>query len=200
MRIAAKIISVLLNPLLMPTIGLFLIFNTNTYLSYAVPIELKKYTLILVLLLTFIIPFLFILLLRNRGVITSLEMHQPKERIFPYLITILAFVFTLYILTKTPIIPIIFNFIIGATYATFIAFIINFKWKISAHAVGIGGLLGALLCIAIKLNADVSLFVVFSLLAFGLLASARLTLKAHTPLQLYVGFFLGIGTQFIALS
>lgn len=200
MKIAAKIISVLFNPLLMPTIGLLLIFNTNTYLSYAIPIDLKKYTLLLVLLITFIIPFLFILLLRNRGVVTSLEMQQPKERVFPYIITLIAFVFTLYVLTKTPIIPIIFNFIIGATYATFLTFLINFKWKISAHAVGVGGLLGALLCVAIKLNADVSLFVVASLLIFGLVATARLILNAHTPLQLYAGFALGISTQFIALS
>lgn len=197
MRITAKIISIIFNPLLMPTLGLFLLFNSNTYLNYAVPSELKQFTLLLVLLTTFVIPFLFILMLRNRGVIASLEMYQSKERILPYIISITSFIFTIYVLKKTPVVPIIFNFIIGATFATSLAFLINFKWKISAHTIGVGGLLGAFLSLAFKLNADVSIYVVVILIVFGLVASARLKLNAHTQTQIYAGFFLGLITQFM---
>lgn len=197
MRIAAKIISIVFNPLLMPTLGLLLLFNSNTYLNYAIPSELKQFTLLLVLLITFVIPFLFILMLRNRGVIVSLEMYQSKERIIPYIISIISFIFTIYVLKQTPVVPIIFNFIIGATFATCAAFLINFKWKISAHTIGVGGLLGAFLSLAFKLNADVSIFVVAIFIIFGLVASARLTLNAHTQTQIYAGFFLGLITQLL---
>jgi hypothetical protein len=196
MRLAAKIISILFNPLLMPTLGLFLLFNTDTYINYAVHFKLKQFTVLLVALITFIIPLLSVLFLRNRGVITSMEMYSPKERVIPYIITILSYIFTLYLLKQTTVIPIIFNFIIGATYAIISAFIINIKWKISAHSIGIGGLLGAFLCVATKLQTDVSIFIVALLFVFGLVATARLILNAHTHAQIYAGFFLGIFTQF----
>ncbi|MDT8412345.1 MAG: hypothetical protein RQ875_07790 [Vicingaceae bacterium] len=196
MRLAAKIISILFNPLLMPTIGLFLLFNTDTYINYAVHFKLKQFTILLVALVTFIIPLLSVLFLRNRGVITSIEMYVAKERIIPYIITIVSYIFTLYILRQTSVIPIVFNFIIGATYAIILAFIINIKWKISAHAIGIGGLLGAFLCVATKLQTDVSIFIIALLVVFGLVATARLILNAHTQAQIYAGFLLGIATQF----
>lgn len=196
MRLAAKIISIIFNPLLMPTLGLFLLFNTDTYINYAVPFKLKQFTIILVALLTFIVPLLSVLFLRSRGVITSIEMYASKERIIPYIITILSYIFTLYLLKQTSVIPIIFSFITGATYATILAFIINIKWKISAHAIGIGGLLGAFLCVSTKLHTDVSIFIVALLVVFGLVATSRLILGAHNHAQIYAGFFLGILTQF----
>lgn len=196
MRLAAKIISILFNPLFMPTLGLFLLFNTDTYINYAVHFKLKQFTILLVALVTFIIPLLSILFLRNRGIITSMQMYASKERIIPYIITIISFIFTLYLLKQTTVIPIIFNFIIGATYAIILTFIINIKWKISAHTVGVGGLLGAFLCVATKLQTDVSIFIVALLVVFGLVATARLILNAHTQAQIYAGFLLGIATQF----
>lgn len=197
MRLAAKIISILFNPLLMPTLGLFLLFNTDTYISYAIHFKLKQFTILFVALVTFIIPLLAVLYLRNRGVITSIEMYEPKERIIPYVLTTVSYVFTLYIFKQTAVIPIIFTFISGATFAIIIAFIINLKWKISAHAIGIGGIFGAFLCVAFRLQADVSIFIVSVLLVFGLVATARLILNAHTPSQLYAGFLLGTLTQLI---
>ena len=200
MRLAAKIISILFNPLLMPTLGLFLLFNTDTYINYAVHFKLKQFTVLLVALVTFIIPLLSVLFLRNRGIITSIQMYASKERIIPYIITIISYIFTLYLLKQTTVIPIIFNFIIGATYAIILACIINIKWKISAHMIGIGGLVGALCCISILLEIYITPYIIFALFIAGLIGSSRLELKAHTQLQIYIGFIIGIICQIISLN
>jgi len=199
MKIAAKIISTLFHPLIMPVIGLVIIFNTDSYINYAIPAELKKAVIILVGTSTFIIPLLISLLLLNRKLINSLEMETQKERVIPYAFTIIFYVFTLYMLKQAPIPPIIFNFVIGATLSVIIAFIINIKWKISAHMIGIGGLVGALICISILLEIYITPFIIFGLLVAGLVGSSRLILKAHSQSQIYVGFAIGIICQVIAL-
>ena len=199
MKIAAKIISILFHPLLMPVIGLLIIFNTESYINYAVPTELKKAFIILIATTTFIIPLLISLLLLNRKLIQSLEMKTQKERVIPYAFTIIFYVFTLYMVKKAPIPPIIFNFIIGATLSVILAFVINIKWKISAHMIGIGGLVGALICISILLEIYITPYIIFTLFIAGLVGSSRLILKAHNQLQIYAGFVVGILCQVIAL-
>ncbi len=199
MKIAAKIISTIFHPLIMPIIGLLVIFNTDSYLNYTIPLELKKAILLLVGTSTFIIPLLISLLLLNRKMINSLEMETQKERVIPYAFTIIFYVFTLYMLKRAPISPIIFNFVIGATLSVIIAFIVNIKWKISAHMIGVGGLAGALICISIMLEIYVTPYIILALLIAGLVGSARLILKAHTQLQLYVGFLVGVICQVITL-
>ncbi|MBL4668131.1 MAG: hypothetical protein HRT73_00515 [Flavobacteriales bacterium] len=199
MRIAAKIISYIFHPLIMPIIGLLIIFNTDSYINYAVPTELKQAVLVLVGTSTFVIPLLISILLLNRKVINSLEMETQKERMIPYAFTILFYIFTLYMLKQAPIPPIIFNFIIGATLSVMFAFIINIKWKVSAHMIGIGGLVGALFCISILLEIYITPFLIIALFIAGLIGSARLFLKAHNQSQIYVGFVVGMISQIIIL-
>ena len=199
MKLTAKIISTIFHPLIMPIIGLLIIFNSDSYINYTVSIELKKAVLMLVGVSTFIIPLLIALFLLNRGLIDSLEMETQKERVIPYAFTIIFYVFTLYMLKQAPIPPIIFNFVIGATLSVILAFIINIKWKISAHMIGIGGLTGALICISTMLDIYITPYLFIALIIAGLIGSSRLILKAHTQSQVYVGYIVGIICQFIAL-
>jgi len=199
MKTAANIISYIFHPLIMPIIGLLIIFNTDSYINYAVPTELKQAVLVLVGISTFVIPLLISVLLLNRKVINSLEMETQKERIIPYAFTILFYIFTLYMLKQAPIPPIIFNFIIGATLSVILAFIINIKWKISAHMIGIGGLVGALFCISILLEIYITPSLIITLFTAGLIGSARLFLNAHTQSQIYAGFVVGMVCQIVIL-
>lgn len=199
MRITAKIISGVFHPLLMPIIGLLIIFNTDSYVNYAVKSELKYAVLIMVASSTFIIPLLISLLLLNRKIIHSLEMETTKERIIPYAFTIVFYVFTLYMLKRAPLPPIIFNFIIGATLSVILAFVINIKWKISAHMIGVGGLIGALVTISFSMNVYVTPYILMALIVAGLVGTSRLVLNSHTQPQLYAGFFLGLICQVLVI-
>ncbi|MGE0561738.1 MAG: phosphatase PAP2 family protein [Flavobacteriales bacterium] len=198
-RTAAKILSYVFHPLIIPTLGMLIIFNTNSYVNFAIPYDLKKAILILVGLSTFVIPSLTTLLLQNRGYINSMEMETTKERFLPYGFTIIFYFFTIYMMQKAPIPPIIFNFMIGALISVILAFIINLKWKISAHLIGMGGLTGALIAISFLLNVNLISVVALAILISGLVASSRLILNAHTPLQLIVGFFLGMFCQVFSI-
>lgn len=199
MKIAAKIISSVFHPLLMPIVGVLIIFNTDSYINYAIPVDLKKAVVLLIAVSTFVTPLLISLLLLQRKIIKSLEMETAKERIIPYTFTIIFYVFTLYMLKRAPLPPIVFYFIIGATFSVILAFVINIKWKISAHMIGIGGLIGALIAISLKMEVYVTQYIVIALIAAGLIGSSRLILKAHTQSQLYVGFLVGLICQVLVI-
>lgn len=199
MKTTAKIISSIFHPLVMPIIGLLMLFNTDSYINFAIDKETKLITLVLIAVYTFIIPAFITLLLRYAKLIKSLEMESQKERVIPYLLTIICYITALYQLQKAPISPIIYNFMIGATLSLMLAFVINIRWKISAHMIGIGGLIGALFCVAILLDIYIMPSFVVSILAAGLIASSRLILKAHTPAQVYCGLAVGIFCQYIIL-
>lgn len=74
-----------------------------------------------------------------------------------------------------------------------IAGIITFFWKISAHMMSMGGLIGAVLTISyyvLGTNPYV-LFIILFILA-GCLGTSRLILQRHTPAQVYIGFGAGL--------
>ena len=192
MKLAAKIISSIFHPLLMPIVGVLIIFNIDSYISYSIPIDLKKAVLLLIGVSTFITPLLISLLLLQRKIIKSLDMETTKERIIPYAFTIIFYVFTLFMLKRAPLHPIIFYFIIGATLSVILAFVINIKWKISAHMIGIGGLVGALIAISFRMDVYVTQYIIMALIAAGLVGTSRLILNAHTQAQIYTGFVLGL--------
>jgi hypothetical protein len=199
MKSAAKFISIIFHPVLIPTLGIFILFNTNSYLNFAISKEMKTAILLLIGISTFIIPTLISFLLLNKKVITSLEMETQKERIIPYSFTIIVYFFTLYMLNKAPIPPLISKFILATTISIILAFIINFKSKISAHMIGIGGLLGALITVAILLHVYMLPIIICVFIIAGLLGSSRLILNAHTSSQVYAGFALGFICQFAVI-
>ncbi|MBA3971282.1 MAG: hypothetical protein H0X46_03925, partial [Bacteroidetes bacterium] len=163
----AKIISYLFHPLLMPTYGFALIFFTENYISNFISSELKFIILGVTFLFTFLLPGLNALILLKMGRIRSLEMESGKERIIPYTSTALYF-FALYYLFYNAEFPAVLKLLIlGAAISILLTLIINFRWKISAHTVGIGGIAGAAMGIMHRLQIDMFLVFLFILFCSG---------------------------------
>lgn len=217
LRITAKIISILFHPLLMPTYMLALLLLINPYLfgvnNIAEPAG--KLLLLRVFLSTFFIPGVSISLLRMLGFVNSLELQDKSERIAPYIITGVFYLWIFYNFLHNELIPTAYTtFVLGAVIALFVAFFINIFTKISAHAVGMGGLIGMVIITMLlfsyetftlptpwlgswQLNMNMVLIIV--ILLAGLVGTSRLLLQAHEPRDLYGGYIVGFVTQFIAL-
>ena len=80
----AKIVSILFQPLLIPSYSLFILFSLNNYLSMLVPAQAKQLLMWIVFLSTFVFPLIFVLILYKRGLIKSVNMEHKEERIFPW--------------------------------------------------------------------------------------------------------------------
>jgi membrane-associated phospholipid phosphatase len=73
--------------------------------------------------------------------------------------------------------------------------LINLKYKISAHMVGIGGMVGLLISLALLLKISLLVPLIGSILIAGLIGSSRIFLKEHKPSQIYSGFTIGLISQ-----
>lgn len=196
MRLFANIISILFHPLLMVTYGIILAV-TYTYLAIY-PLPLKLAIIGGTFASTAIIPGVFIGLMVKNGAAVDLELSDRKERIVPYLIFITSIMVCIFFLYKMMLPFWMLSLLIGACISLVIALGINFFWKISAHAIGIGGLLGGIMGVSrIHMINPYWAFIGVLLIA-GLLGMSRIFLKRHTPMQVYAGFCLGFICTFVA--
>ena len=196
MRLFSNILSTLFHPLLMVTYGItFALMGTFLALY---PLRMKLLIWGSAFLSTAVLPGLFLFLLTRTGAASDLELTKRKERALPYLIVISSVALCLYFLYRMMMPFWLIAILMGICVALLIALCINFFWKISAHMIGIGGLLGGLMGVArIHLINPYLLFIAVLLIA-GLLGTSRIFLKRHTPLQVYAGFSLVFMCTFVA--
>jgi len=188
----AKTISILFHPLLIPSYFTLLIFNLNNHISLLIPAGAKFVIFSLIFITTFIFPTIFILIIKRKGLIKSLQMESREERIYPYAIAAIFNFSAFYMIKQIQIPEEYYLLLLGSGALILICLVINFNTKISAHMVGAGGLTGALIGISMRLNIDLVVLIVLAIICSGLIGFARLKLNAHKPFQIYLGFICGM--------
>lgn len=192
----SSIISWLFVPLLMPVYGLILAFGLSI-LDLA-PIGMRvNYTLI-VAGINVVVPLLLFSLLKKMGIIDDIGLNGQKERLIPYIVTVVCFGVTAWLMASKGSPLWLSMFFAGGAVAALINLLINFKWKISAHAAGIAGVVALLVRIAKDGSPEPELFfwLIISLVAAGLLGSARVWLGRHTVWQVMAGYAVGFASVF----
>jgi hypothetical protein len=186
----ARIISVLFHPLIMPTLGFLLLFNSGTYLAY-LPFDYKKMILLIVILCTFIIPLSLIPFFLYQKLIFDIHLSRTRERYIPLVISFLLFIFCYFLLKKIPVPPDYRTFCLGCAASVFVVLLVMSKWKISLHMLGIGGLAGLISYLIIQMKVNLEFYLIITIIAAGIIGTARLILNAHKPFEIYTGFLTG---------
>lgn len=197
MKLFANIISFVFHPLLMITLSVILVLS-STYLVF-LPMNMKLLIILGALLSTIIIPTVFVLLMKKSGAISDIDITNRKERVVPYFIFLFLTIVYLFLIYKLQLPFWFIGMITGAIFALIISLCVNFYWKISVHGVGIGGLLGCVMGVShLLLLNPYQLFMIIIIIA-GLMATSRIYLGRHTPMQTYAGTCLGFACTFLSL-
>ena len=196
----AQFLSVVLHPVLMPTYAFILIFIQSTYFSNTIQAQVKTALFIIIILNTFILPVVISYILVKRGWIRSLEMQKREERMIPFIANLVLMLIACFMIYKLRFPRVFFLLTLGAALSIALAIIINIKWKISIHMIGIGGLIGTFFGLSTFLMVDLRISIIIFLLIAGLLGSARLTVGSHNPAQIYSGLVLGFLCEYFLLS
>lgn len=191
MEKAAKVISFLFHPLLMPTYAFALVIVLNPYLFAAIPVTSRLLLIILIFSYTFLFPLLMAFLFIKLNLIKSLHMHTGKERIYPFLLTIITYGTITYRFMELPYPGELNAVLMTSTAALLFAFIINLKWKISIHSIGIAGLASIVYYNTVSFNYQLLLLMIMILLLAGIIGTARLLVSNHTKEQVYIGYLVG---------
>jgi hypothetical protein len=213
LRYLAYFFSIVFHPLLVLTYMLIILLLVNPYIFGVNSIAASTPLILMIFLSTFFIPAVAVTMMKFLGLISSFDMKDRQERIGPYIITGVLYLWIFRNVLENPNIPLPYKiFVLGATLGLFLAFFINLFSKISMHAVGMGGLVGMLI-LTVSLYSYPSFvipigeysfemktyFLLMMAIVFsGIVGSSRLFLDAHEINDLYGGFFVGLGTQFFA--
>ncbi len=191
MRTFLKIISYVFQPLVMPTVGMILLMQIPLFQIFN--FQYRLIAIVGTFLFTGIFPAIPILMMMRKGQVKDLFISRREERTMPYLFSFLAYIFWVLFLWRTLQFPMEFVAIaIGVVVALILMVFINLKWKISAHAAGMGGFVGCILGVSYLIGINPLGLIITSLLVSGLVAISRIYLKAHTLSQTIGGFCLGV--------
>ena len=187
----SRAISYLLHPLLMPTLGLLVLFYSGTYLSY-LPAQMKRWILVFTFISTYLIPLGSVYFMYYQGIVKSLHLRSREERLPPLVISLVMYVFCYYLIRRMNL-PDPYNaFLMGAVISIAVSLLVSTRYKLSIHMVGTGGLLALIGYIAFSMRVNLLFYLVVAALIAGIVGTARLVLKAHTPAEIYTGFFTGM--------
>lgn len=194
----ANFISLLAHPLLILTYTIIFFFNSDHYLGAINP-DIKKTIYSIFLILTFVLPALFIPILYFFGIIANFSFKNRKEKLFPLLTVAIMYSLAWYFMNRVFMPPILLNIVLSSLITIIAIGIITIFWDISAHATGTGALLGFLFYMSIIMKLQVLFAILIAILLAGLIGSARLYLKKHNQLQIYLGYLLGFISVFVSL-
>lgn len=153
-----------------------------------------------VLLVTVFIPLACFYLLVTLGKIDSMMVTKVAQRKTPLVLHIcLLLVLITKSITKDNL-PELFYFFLGSMISSTIALIlVYFHKKASLHMLGMSSL--TVFCISASIHFQVREVVLLSGLLFcnGLVASSRLSMKAHSNKELLLGYTIGLLPQLLLL-
>ena len=97
------------------------------------------------------------------------------------------------------------SFLFGGLILMLLSLIISLKWKISLHSVGISGMTAGFLAFTTSMGPIQNFTYLIAingllLIIMGIVASTRLVLKAHKPLEVYAGLILGFVVEYFVVS
>lgn len=166
--------------------------------------------------ISLILPLVAVAVMRGLEMIESFQLEDRMERIGPYMVVLIFYVWMYLNFANRGTVPTAYTaFTLGMVIALSVSFFINVFSKISAHAVGMGGLVAMVLLTMLFFDAEglkidfgswgvyrmsTSLLLLLTVVAAGWVGSARLRLNAHVPIEVYAGYAVGFLSQLIALK
>jgi len=184
-----KVLSLILHPVFLPAMA------SGVYLC-VLPLPLlviqKYFVFLLVIGATLIVPLLTLFLLKKIGYVKTNHAVTIEERKIPVIVMIVNYIFLASVLQE------IWQLreLVVLTYATSLCLLVTsvmfyLKTKISLHMIGMASVLGFTLVYGINyVFSTITIALLFILV--GLLATARLELKAHNFKEIVLGTSLGV--------
>ena len=186
------------HPLLIPLIGVRLYFGLTPRFIEPQIINAKTYAIIII---TILIPLISYFLLKNLGLVKSINLKEVQERKFPLMIQTLLFLIIIKMVFSSYQSPEMYCFFVGVLFTTISALVlVLFNFKVSLHQMGVAGVTMFLIALSIHFNKNYLLEIGIFFLINGWVASSRLDTKSHTIPELVTGFFIGVIPQIMMLN
>ncbi|WKN31895.1 hypothetical protein PZB74_00795 [Porifericola rhodea] len=195
-------ISVLMHPLLMPTLLFALLFYYAPVITQPINAKAANYLLLAVFITTFLLPMVSITALRfsdfmNKGKITALSIPQRQDRVLPFFFTTIFYIITTYMFfSKFKVSQVLVVILAAITLIILLLSFLTLFIKVSAHSASASAFTGFLIGLGQAYPEENLLWPLLAVLVLGGMAmSARLYLDTHRPVEILIGSILGLGVS-----
>lgn len=187
MKRISHFFSTIFSPLLVPTYGMIL----ASFLSVLaiLPSTVLWTTISITFIMTCVVPASGIYALYKSGIVKDPGLNDQNERAIPYLLTILCYGGCAFFLYRAAAPMWLVMFFAGGAVAIIVNILVNIKWKISAHAASMGGLVALMFRLAASHMAlyDMNVWISASVIMAGIVMTSRVYLQRHTLMQVIAG-------------
>jgi len=198
-KIFAGVFSYFFHPLLIPVYVIVFLAYIHPYAFAGFSQLERKQSVVIVVLNIVFFPLLSVLLLKAVGFIDSVFLRTKKDRIIPYMACGIFFFWAYTVFKEQTHYPLLLtSFIFGIFLASSAGLMANIYYKISMHAIGMGGWLGFFIIIAMNDNVHMSWPLSLVILLTGAVCTSRFLISDHSHKDIYTGLIAGMLTQFAA--
>src|SRR5450631_214243 len=199
LRFFAQFFSVLFHPLLITTYVFAFLVYVHPSAFEGVDDHTKNLRMVSVILYTVFFPGFSLILAWRLKLIKGLSLNNRQDRLIGFMVTMFFYFWASYVfrnLPDTP--PVAAHFVLGAFLAVCGAWMCTIFYKISLHAVSMGGLITFFILFGREDAYTSGLYLTLVILVAGIVCTSRLILGAHNRFEMITGFFVGILAQFMA--
>lgn len=195
--LAARFFSALFRPVYYPLVG-FLVLLCFSYMKM-LPWQYKLWVLGIVFGSTILLPTILVGLYRRWKGWKRIHLRYQSNRVVPFVIHILCYAFTYYIMRVHHMPRFMLGILIVAILIQTVCLIINVWWKVSVHSAGAGGLIGGVWAYSLLFGFDPIWWLCATILLAGIVQTSRMVLRQHTLSQVLVGTLIGIVCGYVGI-
>jgi hypothetical protein len=199
LRFFAHFFSILFHPLL---IGAY-VFAFLIYLHPAAfegfDTRTKNLRMLSMILFTVFFPAFSLFIAWRLKLVKSLALNNRSDRLVGFIVSMFFYFWASYVfrnLPDTP--PVAAHFVLGIFLAVCGAWMCTIFYKVSLHAVAMGGLITFFILFGIQDPFVSGLYLTVPILIGGMVCSSRFILGSHNRFEVVTGFFMGVLAQCLA--
>jgi hypothetical protein len=198
-RFFAHLFSILFHPLLISSYVFAFLIYVHPAVFEGVDSHTRNLRMFSMVLFTIFFPAVSLFLAWRLKLINGLSLENRQDRLVGFIVTMFFYFWASYVfrnLSDTP--PVAAHFVLGTFLAVCGAWMCTIFYKVSLHAVAMGGLISFFILFGQEDPYVSGLYLVLPILIGGLVCSSRLILGAHNRFEMITGFFVGIMAQAVA--
>ncbi len=183
-----KILQITFHPAIIPLVALYLLFNSNNYLSSLIPQAFRLNLYLFTLIITILIP--AALYYAVRLFYEPVKKGQKENKTVSYMIFVISNLTAFYLFTtlsqNIPVfIPLIF---LTAAIVAVIMLLISFAIDISLQMIALGAITAFITLISILFKTDLLYYILSILTISGIVGTLLLFTKKHNEIHIFTGF------------
>ncbi|MBC7829031.1 MAG: hypothetical protein H7122_14875 [Chitinophagaceae bacterium] len=199
-KFLAHFFSWIFHPLFIPVYVTIFLLYIHPYAFVALSEKMKVFKLLFVLVNTTLFPAFAVFLMWRLRLTQSIFLQTQKERIIPYAAAMIFYFWAWYVSRSQQDNHEVFTgFLLGSFLTVIAAWLANIYFKISMHALAIGGMLFFILWVSFSGDGTSGLYPSFAILIAGIVCTARMIISDHRPVEIYAGILIGIVCQIVAV-